>query len=98
MIIDNDSGSIPDYFIPFGFAHGDSTVPRTDDGSSEVIVLNTDIVLFGSNHRRLYVSCRTSILSACSSISLVLRLPDLFFTLDFACNLEKLRDWERAWG
>ena len=36
--------------------HGDSVVPSADDGSSEVIIVDTDIVMFGSRYRSLHVS------------------------------------------
>ena len=48
--------SIRDGFLPFGPAHGDSVVPRTDDESSEEITLGTHIVLFDLRQDRLYVS------------------------------------------
>ena len=47
---------IPAGFLPFGSAHGDSRVPRFDDGSTGEIQLGTDIVIFGSRQNRLYVS------------------------------------------
>ena len=47
---------ILDGFLPFGVAHGDSVVPSVDDGFSEVIIVDTDVVMFGSRYRRLYVS------------------------------------------
>ena len=47
----------PTNFLPFGPAHGDSTVPTLDDGSTGGIQLGTDIVIFGSHQNRLYVSC-----------------------------------------
>ena len=43
-------------FLPFGSAHGDSTAPMLDDGSTNGIQLGTDIVIFGSHQNRLYVS------------------------------------------
>ena len=49
--------TIPTDFLPFGRAHGDSTVPIMDDGSTGGIQLGTDIVIFGSHQNRLYVSC-----------------------------------------
>ena len=53
----NDSGvQIIDVFLPFGPDHGDSTVPARDDGSSEEIVLETGVVIYGSSYNRLYVS------------------------------------------
>ena len=55
IIIGNDT-IIPVSFLPFGSAHGDSTVPRIDDGSTEEIQLETDIVFFGSRQNALYVS------------------------------------------
>ena len=50
--------SIRDGFLPFGPAHGDSVVPRTDDGSSEEIKLGTRVVIFDLRQDRLYVSHR----------------------------------------
>ena len=56
---ESESGiPIPDGFLPFGLAHGDSIGPRSDDGSSEEIRLGTDIVIFGLHQNRLYVSHR----------------------------------------
>ena len=43
-------------FLPFGSAHGDSTVSNTDDGSTDEIELKTDIVIFDSRQNKLYVS------------------------------------------
>ena len=53
---DDIGNGIPDGFLCFGTAQGDSVVPRADDGSSNVITLTTDVVIFGSSHSRLYVS------------------------------------------
>ena len=47
---------IPDNFVPFGTANGDSIVPRFDDGSSDEIRLDRDVFIFGLNHSRIYVS------------------------------------------
>ena len=47
---------IPQSFLPFGSDHGDLTVPVDDDGSTDEIILGTDVVIFGSRHNRLYVS------------------------------------------
>ena len=47
---------IPTNFLPFGAAHGDSTVPVVDDGSTEEIQLETDFDILGSSQNRLYVS------------------------------------------
>ena len=47
---------IPAGFVPFGSAHGDSTVPIVDDGSTEEIQLETDFDILGSHQNRLYVS------------------------------------------
>ena len=55
--LDNATVIIPTGFLPFGSAYGDSTVPTSDDGSTEEIQLGTDIVIFGSRQNRLYVSC-----------------------------------------
>ena len=54
--VDNATVIIPTGFLPFGSAHGDSTVPTRDDDSTEEIQLGTDIVIFGSRQNRLYVS------------------------------------------
>ena len=56
LMIDNASVIIPTGFLPFGSAHGDSTVPTSESGSTEEIQLGTDIVIFGSRQYRLYVS------------------------------------------
>ena len=56
----NDSGGdaqIPQSFLPFGPDHGDLTVPTTDDGATDEISLEADVVILGSSHNRLYVSC-----------------------------------------
>ena len=47
---------IPDGFLPFGSAVGDSNITNIDRGSSEEIQLNVDVVMFGSPRNRLYVS------------------------------------------
>lgn len=48
---------IPESFLPFGVAYGDSVVPFVDDGSSEEIRLTEDVVLFGSRQNRsIFVS------------------------------------------
>jgi hypothetical protein len=55
----NGSGGdarIPQSFLPFGSDHGDLTAPVVDDGSTDEIILGTDVVIFGSRHNRLYVS------------------------------------------
>ena len=54
----NDSGDdiqIPPSFLPFGPDHEDLTVPTTDDGTTDEIGLEIDIIIFGSSHNRLYV-------------------------------------------
>ena len=57
IFLENESGiPIPDGFLPFGLAHGDSIGPRADDGSSEEIRLASDVVIFGLRHNLLYVS------------------------------------------
>ena len=38
------------------------TVPVVDDGSTDEIILGTDIVIFGSRHNRLYVSHNNNII------------------------------------
>ena len=53
---------IPQSFLPFGPDHGDLTAPVVDDGSTDEIILGTDVVIFGSRHNRLYVSHNNSIL------------------------------------
>ena len=59
LFLENESGiPVPDGFLPFGPVHGDSIGPRSDDESSEEIRLDTDVIIFGSNHNRLYVSHR----------------------------------------
>ena len=45
-----------DVFLPYGPDHGDSTLRKSDDGSSEEIGLQTNALIFGSSHNRLYVS------------------------------------------
>ena len=47
---------IPEGFLPFGSAYGDSAVPRVDDGSTDEVRLGTDVVIFGTRNDRLYVS------------------------------------------
>ena len=47
--------SVP-ILLPYGSAHGDSTLPRSDDGYSNEIRLGTDVVIFGSSYNGLYVS------------------------------------------
>ena len=51
-----DGVDIPEGFLPFGLAYGDSVVPSVDDGSSEEIQLETDVFIFGSRGDSLYVS------------------------------------------
>ena len=47
---------IPQSFLPFGPDQGDLTVPVNDDGSTNGILLGTDVIIFGSRHNQLYVS------------------------------------------
>lgn len=47
---------IPEGFLPFGPAYGDSAIRNVDDDSSEEIQLGTDVIIFGSRNNRLYVS------------------------------------------
>ena len=47
---------IPESFLPFGPAYGDSALRGVDDGSSDEIRLGTDVVIFGTRNDRLYVS------------------------------------------
>ena len=56
LIIAGSGVFIPDNLLPFGPAHGDSVVPRVDDGSSEEIRVETDVVIFGLHQNCLYVS------------------------------------------
>ena len=53
---DSGRGQIPRSFLPFGPDFGDLTVPTSDDGTTDEIILATDVVIFGSSHNRLYVS------------------------------------------
>ena len=53
--VGNDTTIIPAGFLPFGFAHGDSRGPTSDDGFIGAIQLATDVVIFGSRQNRLYV-------------------------------------------
>ena len=46
---------IPDNFVPFGPANGDSIVPQVDDGSSGEIRLDRDVSFFSLNYNRIYV-------------------------------------------
>ena len=52
---------IPEGFLPFGPAYGDSALRDVDDGSSTEIQLGSDVVIFGAHSNRLYVSinCRS---------------------------------------
>ena len=50
--VGNDTAS---GFLPFGFVHGDSRGPTSDDGSTGPIQLATDVVIFGSRQNRLFV-------------------------------------------
>ena len=56
IIITDDTVIIPDGFLPFGVSYGDSTVPEALDGTTDVIELGTDVVIFDSRQNRLYVS------------------------------------------
>ena len=47
---------IPEGFLPFGPVYGDSAIRDIDDGSSDVINLGTDVIIFGTRNNRLYVS------------------------------------------
>ncbi len=47
---------IPDNFLPFGLMYGDTVIPPEDDGSSEEILLETDVIIFGTQNNSLYVS------------------------------------------
>ena len=47
---------IPEDFLPFGSAYGDSALRGVDDGSTGEIQLGTDVVIFGTRNDRLYVS------------------------------------------
>ena len=47
---------IPRSFLPFGPDREDLTVPTSDDGTTDEIILRTNVVIFGSSHNRLYVS------------------------------------------
>ena len=47
---------IPRSFLSFGPDHGDLTAPVNDDGNTDEIILETDVIIFGSRHNRLYVS------------------------------------------
>ena len=55
MIFPTVGTIIPAGFLPFGFAHGDSRGPTSDDGFIGAIQLATDVVIFGSRQNRLYV-------------------------------------------
>ena len=55
LVLTTEHETVTD-FLPFGPAHGDSTVPTLDDGSTGGIQLGTDIGIFGSHQNRLYVS------------------------------------------
>ena len=46
---------IPEGFLPFGSAFGDSALRGVDDGSSEEIQLGADVFIFGTRNNRLYV-------------------------------------------
>ena len=52
----NDTGEVPDHFLPFGALLGDSTVPLIDDGSTEAIQLSAGIPFFGTTYDQIYVS------------------------------------------
>ena len=52
----NDSGGDLQSFLPFGPDREDLTVPSNDDGTTDEIILRTDVVFFGSSYNRLYVS------------------------------------------
>ena len=52
----NTTVVIPDNFLPFGLMYGDSVIPPIDDGSSQEVLLGTDVIIFGSRNSRLYVS------------------------------------------
>ena len=53
--VGNDTAITQSDFLPFGFAHGDSRGPTTDDGFIGAIQLATDVVIFGSRQNRVYV-------------------------------------------
>ena len=56
---DSEFGSgtqIIEGLLPYGSSHGDLTIPKNDDGYSEDISLETDVVIFGFSYNRLYVS------------------------------------------
>lgn len=69
---DSGSGSTPEIvgsgtkvivegLLPYGSDHGDSIVPKNDDGYSEEISLGTDVVIFGFSYNHLYVSHVTDV-------------------------------------
>ena len=56
LFSDNVTSVIPENFLPFGPTYGDTVVPHVDDGSSEEIRLDPDVIIFGTRNNRLYVS------------------------------------------
>ncbi len=58
MNLVGDPVGIPESFLPFGIAYGDSVLRDVDDGSSEEILLGTDVIIFGTRNNRLYVSLK----------------------------------------
>lgn len=54
---DNGDGS-GSYFlgiVPFGTKHGDTSLSDVDDESSQQVLLDNDVVLFGSIQKQLFV-------------------------------------------
>ena len=49
-------------FLPYGVEHGDTMLSGIDDGSSDGIILTTDVRIFGSTQTQLFVSFLYSIL------------------------------------
>lgn len=49
--------------MPYGSAHGDSTLPKSNDLHSNEIRLESDVAMFGSSYNSLYVSSSYKMMS-----------------------------------
>ena len=47
---------IPEGFLPFGSAFGDSALRGVNDGSTGGIQVGTDVIIFGTRNNLLFVS------------------------------------------